>query len=180
MTVCEIRATGGFTQEHLLRLFTRAPRAFWRFDVDVSLEAAAKMARFAELAGVRGTFYVMARGEFYNPFSRAGAQAISAIHNAGHRLGVHVDYRGGDVSGKRERLLLATAYPLLVDTSLVSYHMPGPEVLWRDFDGFENAYAARWEGRYVSDARREWDADKEARVGDDMQIALHPEHWFSC
>ena len=58
--------------------------------------------------------------------------------------------------------------------------MPPKSVLWRDYSGFESAYARRWEGRYVSDSRREWTAEKEARVTNDMQIALHPEHWFPC
>lgn len=153
----------------------------WRFDVDVSLEAAAKMARFAHLAGVLGTFYVMPVAEFYNPFSPAGAQALRAIHNAGHRIGLHCDHRGGDVTQaveKQHQLLLSYGYEGIVDPGLVSFHMPRPSVLWRDFEGFENAYASRWEGRYTSDARREWDAGKEAMVRDDCQVALHAEHWF--
>lgn len=180
MTACSEQVTGGFTTEHLLNLFTKAPAAFWRFDVDVSLEAAAKMGRFAQLAGARGTFYIMARGEFYNPFSPAGARAVSAIHNTGHGLGLHVDYRAGDVNDTvaRDTALLDRAYPGLFDLAAVSFHMPPPEVLWHDFYGFVNAYGSQWEGRYVSDSRREWNAAKDAQVNDDMQIALHSEHWF--
>lgn len=189
MTVCESKSPdlatallrdAVFSHERLLRLYCTAPGAFWRHDIDVSLEAAVQMARFAQLAGVRATFYVMSVGEFYNPFSRAGAQALSAIHNAGHRIGLHCDYRSGDVwhTVERQRRLLMGPYAEIIDPALVSFHMPPQDVLWRDFTEFENAYASRWEGRYLSDARREWSLEKELRVANDMQIALHPEHWF--
>lgn len=170
-----------FTTEHLLRLFTTAPGAFWRHDIDVSLPAAGKMARFAELAGVRCTFYLMARGEFYNPFSPEGERTVDDILTAGHRIGLHVDYRDGSVTEHvdQDRALMASGFgPGIIDPRLVSFHMPPSCVLWRDYTTFTSAYAAEWEGRYLSDSRREWDETKDALVGDGMQISLHPEHWF--
>jgi hypothetical protein len=86
-----------FSQERLLRLFTKAPGAYWRHDVDVSLAAAVKMARFAEVAGVQSTFFLNPRCDFYNLFSREGEQAKAAILDAGHRIGLHCDYRDGSV-----------------------------------------------------------------------------------
>lgn len=189
-----VTAADYFTKEHLLRLYALAPKAFWRHDVDVSLEAAVRLARFAHLAGVSATFYVMATSEWYNPFAPAAESQLNEIHDLGHRLGVHVDYRSRigvkpdrpteGVDGwiraavARAECLFVSSYPHLIDTGLVSFHMPPPEVLWQDFDNFKNAYAAQWRGRYVSDARREWDDIKEAMVSNDLQIALHAEHWF--
>jgi hypothetical protein len=186
--------TDYFTKEHLLRLYARAPDAFWRHDVDVSLDAAVKLAQFAHLAGVSATFYVMATSEWYNPFAPAAEGQLAEIVGLDHRLGMHVDYRSrmgvhADVTPvttlgwirsavARAEYLFVSAYPHLIDTGLVSFHMPPPEVLWRDFDDFESAYEKRWDGRYLSDARREWNDNKEARVGNGMQIALHAEHWF--
>jgi hypothetical protein len=170
--------------ECLLRLYVSAPDAFWRHDVDLSLEAAVKMARFAQMAGVKCTFAIMARNEFYNPFSFAGRDALAAISGAGHRLIPHVHYLPGVHGGNPgaavypEVALWRTAYDHLVDTNLVSFHMPPRRVIWKDFDGFLHCHSSEWEGRYVSDSRREWTAQKEARVANDMQIALHPEHWF--
>lgn len=177
------------TTERLLRLYTTAPNAFWRHDVDVNLDAATKMARFAQLAGVRATFAIMARGEFYNPFSYEGREAIFAIKECGHRLIPHVHYR---VNGPgsiyetvdEDRELWDIEYPGMFDHDLVCFHMPPREVLWQSYDGmighagFEHAHGPKWLGRYVSDSRREWTEEKEALVADDMQIALHPEHWF--
>jgi hypothetical protein len=171
-----------FSQERLLRLFTKAPGAFWRHDVDVSLAAAVKMARFAEVAGVQSTFFLNPRCDFYNLFSREGEQAVEAIVDAGHKLGVHVDYRDGSVKDAvlRDLRLIVQGYPsALQEPTRVSFHMPPQRVLWADFNGFDNAYGSRWEGRYLSDSRRAFGPVKEATVTDDMQINLHPEHWFN-
>lgn len=174
---------------HLLRLFTQAPKAFWRFDIDFSLDAAVRMAEFAQTAGIQGRFYVMATSSFYNPFSLPGIRALHQIKAHGHRLGMHVDERygnetPGDLSPAFTAVIRATELfeaipgPRLVEPSLVSFHMPTPAVLWRNFVAFDNAYAREWEGRYLSDARREWGPDKEALVTNTTQINLHPEHWF--
>lgn len=176
---------GHFTHGHLLSLFTRAPRAHWRFDVDFSLDAAVRMAEFAETAGVKGTFYILGTGSAYNPFSLAGVRAIEQIAAHGHRVGMHVDERDGPnayVAAGRARDLFARRFDGVMDVRLVSFHMPTEHVLWRDFVLLESAYASRWKGHYVSDSRREWDADKEARLvangGEGIQCNLHPAHWF--
>jgi hypothetical protein len=46
------------------------------------------------------------------------------------------------------------------------------------FDGFESAYASKWQDRYISDSRREFGPGKENLVSDAAQVNLHPEHWF--
>jgi len=168
------------SEARLLRLYTAAPHAAWRHDVDVSLSAAQQMARFAELAGVQTTFYLMPRSDWYNLFGREGAHTLDVIAECGHRLGLHCDHREGSVVATVEAdfALVDVAYPG-VFARLVSFHAPSPSVLWRDFESFENSYARKWEGRYLSDSRAEWTEEKEALVGDDMQIALHPEHWFA-
>lgn len=174
--------------ERLLRLFTKAPHAFWRHDVDVSLSAAVKMARFAQLAGVKGTYFLWPRSPYYNLFSREGAEAVDVILEAGHCVGLHVDYRNGSVyeTVRRDTSLMMASYGYSVgriDPTRVSFHMPPDCVLWRDFGGFESAYASKWEGRYLADSRGEFGPEKEARLdemvadGGPIQLNLHSEHW---
>jgi hypothetical protein len=171
-------------RERLLRLFTKAPRAFWRFDIDLSLERAVDMAQVCQLAGVRGTFYVMLRSPFYNAFSpEARFQLEAIVEEYGQNVGLHVNHRPPHDPKQqvREDQLLALhggLYP--VNPRLVSFHMPPRSVLWTDFVAFESAYASRWRDRYVSDARREWSPEKESRVKDGMQVCLHAEHWFGA
>jgi hypothetical protein len=170
-----------FSQERLLRLFTKAPGAFWRHDVDLSLAAAVKMARFAQIAGVSSTFYLNPRSDFYNLFSREGEETVLAIAGTGHRLGLHVDYRNGSVLRRvlSDRALVNAAYGPAFSNA-VSFHMPPTCVLWIDQSEFESAYASKWKDRYLSDSRREFGPGKENLVSDDVQVALHPEHWFSA
>jgi hypothetical protein len=169
-------------RERLLRLFTGAPKAFWRFDIDLSLERAVDMARVCELAGIRGTFYVMLRSPFYNPFSPDGRRMVDTIIGCGQQVGLHVDHRHGDprATVRQDQLLALTGMLEPINPRLVSFHMPPREVLWTDFLSFESAYASRWRDRYLSDARREWSPEKESRVSDAMQVNLHPEHWFGA
>lgn len=161
---------------------TRAPNAFWRHDVDLSLAAAEKMARFAQLAGITSTFYLMPRSEHYNLFSHEGEQALLTILANGHRVGIHVDHRTGSPKAAvaRDVALVDAGYPGTFTDRLVSFHMPRFSVLWHDFTEFSNAYGKQWKNRYVSDSRGEWDDTKDERVADHMQISLHPEHWFSA
>lgn len=167
-----------FSRERLLDLFTSAPNAFWRHDVDISLQAAVRMARFAQVAGVKSTFYLNPRSDFYNLFSREAQRAIFTIRSAGHRIGLHCDLAphicGVEWMVERDLKLLRADGLVLGAVPGVSFHMPDDRVLWRDFTGFESAYASKWEGRYVSDSRRR---PITVEVTDDMQVNLHPEHW---
>lgn len=178
-----------FTNERLLSLFTSRPDAFWRHDVDVSMDAARMMARFAQLAGVSSTFYIMPRAEFYNPFSSEGAFLIEHIVKCGHRLGVHCDFRGttdknspaiaASIAAYGDWRLLDNAYPDVFEEK-VSFHMPPPEILWVDLPGpMENAYGVRWKDRYLSDSRGILGNEDVLALEGPVQVNLHPEHWFT-
>lgn len=164
-----------------MRVFRRAPNAFWRHDVDFSLRAAERMARFAVMADVRSVFYLNPRSDYYNLLGREGEDAIMTILECAHGIGLHCDPHGrlAEDAVAEDLALLNAALPAPVDENRVSFHMPRSSVLWRDYDWFDSAYASHWENRYLSDSRRDFGPDKEARISDDMQINLHPEHWFS-
>jgi hypothetical protein len=171
----------GFTQDRLLALLTAAPEACWRHDVDQSPYAAWQMARFEAMAGVRAIFYVMVAGDYYNPFSQENTRILTEIQEMGHLLGLHVDYRPDSYwspirASRRDRALWDAGHPTLRVHTRVSFHMPCPEVLWADLPGLENAYAAKWLGRYASDSRGV--LDPAFVPTNDMQVALHAEHWF--
>jgi hypothetical protein len=171
--------TEPFGRDYLFRLMTTSPNAFWRFDCDVALEAAARMARFVQVTGVRATFFVLAVGDWYNPLSIASRRAIEAIRSADQDVALHADYRGpGSVPAEvaRQRALLDHA-GLPLNSDVVAFHMPPLVVLWRDFPEFDSAYATKWRGRYVSDSRRRWSPAKALAVNDRAQVCLHPEHW---
>jgi hypothetical protein len=162
-------------REELLRTFARLPDAFWRHDVDVSLHAARRMATVAQLAGIRSTFYLMPRGDEYNLFGPEGRQTVSHILDCGHRLGVHTWVHTGQdpvATARADLDLVKLRYPHTFGKR-VSFHMPKPDVLWRDLAGLENAYAPEWKGRYFSDSRGKM--PDLSLVGGRVQISLHPE-----
>lgn len=160
-----------FAQDHLLRLFASAPTAFWRFDVDVSLPAARSLAELAQVGGIEATFCLMSRSGLYNLFSPEGRYTVETIANRGHRVVPHclkLEHVIEDLA------LFDRAFPRCSDP-FVSFHMPGPDVLWQDFLGFDHGHASRWQGHYLSDSRGE---PLSRAPGSGDQVALHAEWWF--
>jgi len=69
-----------------------APRcAILRHDIDNSLSQAVRLAELEAEEGVRSTWFVLLRTDFYNPASRAGAEALRYIRSLGHEVGLHFD-----------------------------------------------------------------------------------------
>jgi hypothetical protein len=157
-----------FSIERLHAMFVAAPKAtFWRHDVDFSPAAAVSMAKFEAERGIRSTFYVMTRSAFYTP--EEAVVLAATVSGLGHRVGLHVDLRTMPLGRLRRPGNL-----------LVSFHCPDESVLWREFDGFQSAYAPVWKGRYFSDSRGRFahGDPEDAFGGEPLQIGLHPEWWF--
>lgn len=62
-----------------------------RHDVDQSLSQALRMAELEAEEGVRSTWFVLLRTDFYNVFSKAGTEALRHIRSLGHEIGLHFD-----------------------------------------------------------------------------------------
>ena len=60
-----------------------------RHDVDLSLDAALRMAELEAEAGAAATYFLMTRSEFYNLDAPSGAAAIERLRELGHRVGLH-------------------------------------------------------------------------------------------
>lgn len=161
-----------FSLGRLRSLLESAPAGtFFRHDVDVSLPAALAMAELEAELGVSATYYLMTTSLFYTPVE--AIVAARELFRLGHRFGIHLDLDETDL-----RDLLDGSWAGVP----VSFHHPPQYVLWRDFDGlFENAFAKRWQGRYLSDSRGVFlHGDPEDRFAEPgpWQLCLHPEWWF--
>lgn len=137
---------------------------FVRHDVDVSLNAAYRMAEWEQAQGIRSTFYLMATSPFYT--WQDALNLAGDLRQLGHEIGLHIDAR------------LTTVPP--VYGLPFSYHCPTPDLLWRDAPAAKNAYALTWKGRYYSDSRGCFRfGDPENHPGPwPIQVNLHSEHWF--
>lgn len=62
-----------------------------RRDIDTSLEQAVKLAEVEAGEGVRSTWFVLLRTDFYNAASKTGREALGHIRSLGHETGLHFD-----------------------------------------------------------------------------------------
>ena len=176
---------------------SRSKHVIVRHDVDVSLEAAVRLAEIESLMGVRATYFVLVSSTFYNVFSRRGRDLLRCLVNCGHSVGLHFDVDstphstiGGNVLTRcqqaifRESDLLATIVGSPVD--IVSFHKPIPEIINHEhpMGGRPHAYEPRFfsEIGYISDSKGAWrfgsPFDHPAFVkGEAMQLLTHPIWW---
>ena len=77
--------------------FDRPPEAgtiLLRHDVDLSLDAALRMADLEADAGAAATYFLMTRSVFYNLASSEGDAALARLRELGHRVGLHAVWPG--------------------------------------------------------------------------------------
>lgn len=138
-----------------------------RHDVDQSLSQTVKMAELEAEEGVRSTWFVLLRTDFYNVFSKAGTEALWHIRSLGHEIGLHFDEAsyapalGPDEVVQniiKECGLLSALLETRVST--VSMHRPSKSTLEADFQipGIVNSYGKTFfrDFKYLSDSRRRW------------------------
>jgi hypothetical protein len=146
-------------------------RVYLRHDVDLSLDAALRVAELEAEAGVTATYFLMSESVFYNLASREGAAAVSRLLELGHDLGVHAVWpRVADPDERFARVL--------------AWHNPDPEYMSAPVDGFLNVMAEPWftQGLYRSDSNQHWRSGcphEELARGelDWLQLLTHPEIW---
>ncbi len=162
-----------------------------RHDVDFSLGAACAMAEVEATLGIKATYFILLRTEFYNPLSAEGSDAINRIIELGHGVGLHFDaslYPNDAVEVERaaasECLLLEGIVGASV--SAISFHRPTHERIGQNNEiaGRLNVYGARYfkEMGYCSDSTGAWrygaPLDHNAvRNGRALQLLIHPFWW---
>jgi len=63
-----------------------------RHDVDISLDAALRLAELEAEAGARATYFLMTESVFYNLASAEGERALPRLRELGHSVGLHAVY----------------------------------------------------------------------------------------
>lgn len=145
-----------------------APRcAVLRHDIDTSLPQAVRLAELEAEEGVRSTWFVLLRTDFYNVFSKSGLEALRRIQSLGHEVGLHFDEAsyvpalGPDelVQNIIKECGLLSAL-LETEVSSVSMHRPSKATLEADYTipGVVNSYGKTFfrDFKYLSDSRRRW------------------------
>ena len=127
--------------------FDRPPAAgdlLLRHDVDLSLDAALRMAEVEAEAGAWSTWFLMTRSVFYNLASAEGERAIARLRELGGRVAHHAVWPNVDLDARFE--------------PTVAWHNPDPEFMSAPIEGAVNVMEAPWfdPAHYRSDSNQHW------------------------
>jgi hypothetical protein len=143
---------------------------FLRHDVDLSLDAALRMAELEAEHGVTTTYLLMTRSVFYNLASSEGEAAIARLRELRHAVGLHAVHPHVDLDARFDRV--------------VSWHNPRPEYMLAPLDGVVNVYAEPYfaQATYRSESNQHWRSGcphEELQRGSFpwLQVLVHPEIW---
>lgn len=165
----EAARTGGYR----FAFFDRPPEAgtvILRHDVDLSLDAALRMAELEAGNGVSATYFLMTESVFYNLASREGVAALARLRELGHRVGLHAVYPNAHLDGRFD--------------PVVAWHNPDPAYMTAPIPGAVNVMEEGYfdPPTYRSDSNQRWRSGcphEELRAGGFpwLQLLTHPEIW---
>jgi hypothetical protein len=143
---------------------------FLRHDVDLSLDAALRMAELEAAAEAPATYFLMTQSVFYNLSSSEGVRAINRLRELGHGIGLHAVWPGAELDDRFDPVL--------------AWHNPEPDYMSQPVDGFVNVMQPPYfdPDRYRSDSNQSWrhGCPHESLARGDfawLQLLIHPEIW---
>lgn len=143
---------------------------FLRHDVDLSLDAAVRMAEVEASAGARAWYFLMHESIFYNLASDEGDVAVRRLRELGHRVAAHLVFPDTQLDDRLE--------------PVIAWHNPDPEYMSAELDDGINVMSARYfdPATYRSDSNQHWRSGcphDELRAGAFpwLQLLIHPEIW---
>jgi hypothetical protein len=141
-----------------------------RHDVDLSLDAALRMAELESATGATATYFLMTESVFYNLASKEGVAALARLRELGHRVGLHAVYPNAVLDDRFD--------------AVVAWHNPDPGYMSAPIDGALNVMQEVWfsPATYRSDSNQRWRSGcphEELRAGSFpwLQLLTHPEIW---
>ena len=165
----EVSKAGGYR----FAFFDREPSAgdlLLRHDVDLSLDAALRLAELEAEAGAQATYFLMTRSVFYNLASFEGERTLVRLRELGHRVGLHAAHSHLDLDGRFD--------------PVIAWHNPDPAFMREPIDAAVNVMQAPYfdPDHYRSDSNQHWRSGcphEELAAGtfDWLQLLTHPEIW---
>jgi hypothetical protein len=161
--------TGGYR----FAFFDREPEPgdlLLRHDVDLSLEAALRLAELETESGAQATYFLMTQSVFYNLGSPEGERALARLREFGHRVGLHAVYPRFELDERFD--------------PVVAWHNPDPEFMREPLNGAINVMQSGYfdPEHYRSDSNQHWrnGCPHEALANGSfewLQLLTHPEIW---
>ena len=141
-----------------------------RHDVDLSLDAALRLAELEADAGAPATYFLMTESVFYNLASEEGEQALARLRELGHRVGLHAVYPHARLDERFE--------------PVVAWHNPDSDYMTAPVEGALNVMSEPWftPATYRSDSNQHWRSgcphdELGAGAFPWLQLLTHPEIW---
>jgi hypothetical protein len=141
-----------------------------RHDVDLSLDAAVRLAELEAEAGVAATYFLMTQSVFYNLASPEGLRALNRLRELGHGVGLHAVWPGAELDERFD--------------PVVAWHNPNPDYMSEPLDGVVNVMQSPFfdPDHYRSDSNQRWrygcPHEQLARAEFTwLQMLTHPEIW---
>jgi hypothetical protein len=141
-----------------------------RHDVDLSLEAAIRVAELEAGAGAEATYFLMTESVFYNLASGEGRTALERFRQLGHRVGLHAVWPRAELDERFD--------------PVVAWHNPDPHYMAAPIDGAANVMEPGFFSpeTYRSDSNQHWRSgcphdELRAAAFPWLQLLTHPEIW---
>ena len=178
--------TCDFSLEHYRELLEAANQGDYRFswfdhepqpgdlllrhDVDLSLDAALRLAELEADAEAPATYFLMTQSVFYNLASPEGVRAVNRLRELGHGVGLHAVWPGAESDDRFDPVL--------------AWHNPEPDYMSQPVDGFVNVMQPPFfdPDHYRSDSNQHWrhgcpHAGLARGDFEWLQLLTHPEIW---
>ena len=141
-----------------------------RHDVDLSLDAALRLAELEAEAGATSTYFLMSESAFYNLASHEGRAAVERLRELGHRIGLHAVWPRAELDDRFD--------------PVVAWHNPDSGYMTDSIDGGVNVMEPRFFSpeTYRSDSNQHWRSgcphgELGAGAFPWLQLLTHPEIW---
>jgi hypothetical protein len=141
-----------------------------RHDVDLSLDAAVRLAELEAEAGVAATYFLMTQSVFYNLASPEGLRALNRLRELGHGVGLHAVWPGAELDERFD--------------PVVAWHNPNHDYMSEPLEGVVNVMQPPFfdSDHYRSDSNQRWrhGCPHEPLARGEfawLQLLTHPEIW---
>jgi hypothetical protein len=141
-----------------------------RHDVDLSLEAALRMAEVEAELGAHATYFLMTQSVFYNLGSSEGRRALNRLRELDHAVGLHAVWPNVELDDRFD--------------PVIAWHNPDPDYMTEPVNGGVNVMQRPFfdPDHYRSDSNQRWRhgcPHEDLRAGrfEWLQLLVHPEIW---
>ncbi|MDB9806745.1 hypothetical protein OAC03_02690 [Amylibacter sp.] len=160
-----------------------------RHDIDFSIQMAVQMATIEKDLGLESTYYFLLASDSYNLLSKEASDAIKAIQNMGHSVGLHFDptvYEDEKIGFKCEVEIFERRYGRIFS---MSFHRPSKSIL-EGIDWLPKRIIGAYQAEYFTDITYISDSQGAFRFGHpcehksfaqglNMQLLIHPIWWMT-